>query len=280
MVPPVSFILHVCMCSLCTCARAVPPFSGGDDGPAGGASLSARIDELQALLEEVQAKGQLTTSVRTGAPHFFDVIRDNEVLSVVVMPLLYLSVLLGWRLLPLALVMCSVGLVWGPGLVSAVAWMAPFLAALLVLAAAVVVVIAKAPFLERYRRRIYVYGVAVVVVCDYRILRLRVKGLDMEESDLAWERAHRRYARLGRQMYASLPPPPSPTIPSHNTPSPPPILTRSPTHGLPCTRPSPTPPLHPCASQERPIPVQRHAKTEGDVDQAGPVPVLTERPAA
>ena len=36
------------------------------------------------------------------------------------------------------------------------------------------------------------YGVAVVVVCDYRILRVRVKGLDAEEQNFLWERAHRR----------------------------------------------------------------------------------------
>ncbi len=164
----------------------------GDGRAAGGGTessgLAARVEELSKQLEEVQAKVVLNSSVRTGPPRPFDILRDSDVLAVVWMPIMYLCVVLGWALLPLGLLGLAGMALWGHLLLPLLPWAA----GACIVGAMVVAFLGTAPFLERFRRRMLVYGVAVVVLCDYRIVRVRVARLDSEEADLAWERAHQR----------------------------------------------------------------------------------------
>jgi hypothetical protein len=135
----------------------------------------------------------MLSSVRAGPPTPFDVVRDHEVLAVLAMPALYFAVLLGWRALPLAALAAAAWLMWGHLL----APLAPYAAAALVASAVALAVAAKAKGLGTFRRRMRVYGVAVAVLCDYRILRVRCRGLDAEEANFLWERAHRRWVGWG-----------------------------------------------------------------------------------
>ena len=130
-----------------------------------------------------------TASARGATPEPFDVLRDSQLLAVFYMPALYIAMVLGRRLIPLTAFAFAALVVFGHLLVP----LLPYAAAVAVAVGVVIALLVKLPSLDAYRRRMLIYGVAIVVVCDYRILRIRCKGLDAEEAEFLWQRAHQRY---------------------------------------------------------------------------------------
>jgi hypothetical protein len=175
--------------------RSLPSMEGGGDLVASAeasedvAALNARLDALQSTIEALQLELSVAPTFEAHAQTPFLVLRDSTLLASMVYPLMLIASYLRWRLVPIALLSFAVlGLLfpnsWWYGTLS-------FLVAVGV--SAVLWYVSKQPSLETFRRRMYVYGVAFTIWCDYRILRNQTEALDDQEVDVVWSLAHKRW---------------------------------------------------------------------------------------
>jgi predicted unusual protein kinase regulating ubiquinone biosynthesis (AarF/ABC1/UbiB family) len=156
--------------------------------------LQSKIDELekrlvamQAQLAQAETVPELVTSNHT----FETVLGRIELVSTLLMPLLYALSLLGWKVVPAVLAYYATSALFSGRWF----WF-------LLYAAACGWIIhkgtSKDPTSELFRRRMRVYSMAVVVFFDYRLTRFAVSQAGYTDSDpeseAIWDAAHRRNA--------------------------------------------------------------------------------------
>ncbi|RYE98559.1 MAG: AarF/ABC1/UbiB kinase family protein, partial [Methanobacteriota archaeon] len=153
-------------------------------------ALTDRIQELESKLEALTASVDASSLLPEHAPATVEsVLLRNELTASLLQPLLLALTLLSWRIVPLVSLFLSASyLLDGRWLVSLL-WLA-FTAWLGYNG------LSSSSRAQLFRRRMRVYGAALISFLDYRVTRMQVEAamLDDEQSALVWEAAHRRNA--------------------------------------------------------------------------------------
>lgn len=162
----------------------------GQGEPAVDSSLlQSRLDALQSLVDSLQQELVVAATYEAQVPSPFLVLRESTLLSSLLMPCLLIASYLGWRLLPITLLSFAALSILFPS-----SWWYGWIPLLLSLSLSISVLhIARAKSMEPFRRRMFVYGLAFSMWCDYRIVKRQVESLDEQEAEVVWSLHHRRY---------------------------------------------------------------------------------------
>ena len=172
---------------------------GGAGADAETAQLAERMAELEAKLRRLRQDAEAATLPLALPPSLEGAATSSELAAIVVYPLAYAMVLLGWRTVPLSLLGLGALLYWVGGVAINFAALALLLAGGFLWYASTAM-----GSWELMRRRLRVFGAAGVVFADYKLTQLRAADLQDTESGPLYNAVHRRSAVRSLVLFREL----------------------------------------------------------------------------
>lgn len=158
-----------------------------DTEAAPGVAIAERLGELEQRIQTIGRAAATATLPEALPPTMEEAITHSELAAVVVMPIIYVLSMLGWRTVPVICV--SFGVIgWRMDLLHWF-WALIWCAAGLMLWHA-----STDPSWETTRRRVRIFGVALVMFLDYRVVEHRIADMAKDDQSAIWAVAHRRNA--------------------------------------------------------------------------------------
>jgi predicted unusual protein kinase regulating ubiquinone biosynthesis (AarF/ABC1/UbiB family)/CubicO group peptidase (beta-lactamase class C family) len=153
------------------------------------AQLAEKMAELEQMIRSVRTDAEAAGLPTSLPPSIEGAVGASELAAIIVYPLAYALIALGWRTVPLLLMLWGLFTWWTSDV-----WI-HFTASLCIATGAVLWHLSTAEGQwELFRRRMRVFGASIVVFMDYKMAQLRAEGLQAAESAPLYNAVHRRSA--------------------------------------------------------------------------------------